>query len=181
MGKRRDDKMPDWGFRLMVFMFQIIDIFYSPDKRVKSFGLKQGSTIIDYGCGPGRYTKGFSRAVGDQGKVYAADIHRLALDYVKGKIKKHNFVNVEPVLIDGYSSGIDENTADAICALDMIHQINEPEKLFKELHRISKLDGILIMDDGHQSREKTKEQINESKLWKIIEENKDFLKCSPFK
>ncbi|KPL13053.1 methyltransferase type 11, partial [candidate division WOR_3 bacterium SM1_77] len=49
----------------------------------------------------------------------------------------------------------------------------------KELHRMIKRDGTLILDDGHQKRDLTKRQIDESRLWKIIEEKKDHLKCSP--
>ena len=47
----------------------------------------------------------------------------------------------------------------------------------KEIYRLLKSSGILILDDGHQPRAKTKQKITASKLWSIFEENKDYLKC----
>jgi ubiquinone/menaquinone biosynthesis C-methylase UbiE len=51
--------------------------------------------------------------------------------------------------------------------------------MFRELYRITKPDGILIFDDGHQKRKVTKKQISESNLWSVFEESKDHLKCVP--
>jgi len=47
-------------------------------KRSKTFGISEGMTVIDYGCGPGRYTTEFAKIVGEKGKVYAVDIHEMA-------------------------------------------------------------------------------------------------------
>jgi len=175
----RSDKMSDFGFKLMVYMYWVVDLFYSPEKRIKSFGIKEGAAVLDYACGPGRYVRGFSEAVGEKGKVYAADIHELALSYVKKRIEKYNLRNAVPVLVKGYHCDIVDKSVDYICALDMLHQVGEPGKLFRELHRMMKKDGVLILDDGHQKRERTRAQINEANLWKIVEENKDHLKCAP--
>ena len=171
--------MSDFGFKLMVGMYWVVDLFYSPEKRIRSFHMKRGVTVLDYGCGPGRYVRGLSEIAGEEGKVFAADIHALALSYVKKRIEKYNLRNVVSVLVKGYHCDIADKSVDYICALDMLHQVEESEKLFKELHRLVKKDGMLILDDGHQKREKTRRQISESNLWEIIEENKDHLKCVP--
>ena len=57
----------------------------------------------------------------------------------------------------------------------MFHMIKEPGPFLKELHRLLKRDGFLIIDDGHQPRSETKIKINDSKVWKIVEELKDHL------
>ncbi len=117
--------------------------------------------------------------VGEEGKVYAVDIHPLAIEAVIKKIKKFNLDNVEPVLVDGYTCGLTDGTADVIFAIDMFHNISNPEAFLKELRRIIKQGGFLIIEDGHQPREQTKEKIVSSKLWNIIEETKDHLRCTP--
>jgi hypothetical protein len=69
---RQPERIPDVGFRLMSLIMDVLN-FVRPsiyDERVRSFGIKEGMTVVDYGCGPGRYTMRFSKLVGDKGKVY---------------------------------------------------------------------------------------------------------------
>jgi hypothetical protein len=45
--------------------------------------------------------------------------------------------------------------------------------------RITKPEGILYLEEGHQSRAKAKEKINNSGCWEIIEKTKAYMKCKP--
>jgi len=173
------EKMPNISFRIMAFMFKVRDYFFQVDKKLDSFGIKKGSTIMDYGCGTGSYLKRASELVGEKGKVYAGDIHKLAIKSSKEKIKKYNLKNVKVVLIKEYFCDIKSHTIDLIYALDMFHMIKEPAPFLKELHRLLKKQGFLIIEDGHQPRETTRRKIKDSKLWKIVEESKEHLKCKP--
>jgi len=47
------DRMPDWAFRIMAFMFNIVDLIKSPDSRLEPFKISEGQTIVDWGCEPG--------------------------------------------------------------------------------------------------------------------------------
>jgi ubiquinone/menaquinone biosynthesis C-methylase UbiE len=134
---------------------------------------------VDYGCGPGRYTTRFARLVGETGMVYAVDIHELAIEAVKREIARHELENVRPILARGYESGIADNVADVVCAIDMFFIIKASTAFLGELKRITKPDGVLVIDDGHQSREETVQKINASGHWAIFEESKDHLKCRP--
>jgi len=171
------DRMPDIAFRGMSFIFSIWEIFASPGKKLKKFGIKPGDTVIDYGCGPGSYLKEASLLAGDKGTVYAADIHELALKSVNRKIQKYNLKNVKPFLVKDYKCDIPDNTADVIYALDMFHMVKQSDLFLKELHRMLKKNGRLIIEDGHQPREQSRQKINITKLWKIIEETKGWLVC----
>ncbi len=173
------ERMPNVAFRMMTFIFKVKDALFPFEGRIDSFGIKKGFTVIDYGCGPGRYLKRVSQLVGERGKVYAADIHELAIKSVKEKIAAYHLKNVEPVLVTGYSCNIDDHTADMIYAVDMFHMIEEPNLFLEELHRLLKKEGFLIIDDGHQSRDKTEMKLANSKRWRIIEASKDHLKCTP--
>ncbi len=178
--KRETEKMSEKSFKMMTFTFKIVDfIFRYIDKRVRKFGIVEGMTIVDYGCGPGRYTIRFAKLVGQSGKVYAVDIHELAIEAVKSKMEKLKFGNIIPLLVTGYKSDIPNNVADMVCAIDMFFIIKQPTEFLKELKRITKKEGILIIDDGHQSRSETKEKILNSEVWEIIEETRDHLKCRP--
>lgn len=149
------------------------------ESRVATFGITSGMTVVDYGCGPGRYTIRFSKLVGDSGKVYAVDIHELGITAVQRKIEKNNLRNIEPVLATGYHSGLPDHVADRVAAIDMFFLVPEPATFLQEIHRITKKNGVLIIDDGHQSRTTTKEKIFSSDRWEIMEETPDHLKCRP--
>lgn len=179
MSLRRRYMTSDIVFRLLVGIYKIVDFWFSPEKRIKSFEIRRGATVLDYGCGPGRYLRGFSTEVGARGKVYAADIHELALYYSKKRIKKYGLKNVELLLARDYHCNVGDGEVDFICALGMLHLVKEPIELFEEFHRVIKPQGRLILDDGQQKREVTKKQIDESKLWNVLKENKDHLICSP--
>lgn len=179
-GKRQSERMSDTSFRMMHLTFKIVDFFYPYiKKRVKKFGIEEGMTVVDYGCGPGRYATKIAEIVGEKGKVYALDIHELAIEAVKSKIKKYDLANIQPILINGYDSTLPDDIADVVCAIDMFFIIKEPAAFLGELRRIVKKDGRLVVDDGHQPRSETKNKILDSGFWDIVEETKDHLKCKP--
>ena len=107
---------------------------------------------------------------------------RPAKNYLKKfGIKKHNLTNVIPVLSHGSGSDIPDDACDLIFAIDMFHMVKEPYQFLKELCRIIRINGILIIEDGHQPRTATREKILKSGCWKIITEEKRFLRCTHLK
>jgi ubiquinone/menaquinone biosynthesis C-methylase UbiE len=175
------NRMPDFAFRIMKIFFKVYYFFRPADLYLKKFGIKPGSTVIDYGCGPGSCLSAASKLVGEKGTVIAADIHEMAIASVEKLIKQKHLINVKSVLTDTTNSPISNDTADLIYALDMFHMVKDTDPFLKELCRITKKDGILIIEDGHQPRSLSKEKILASAAWKIIGEEKRFLKCVPVK
>ena len=176
---RKAERMPDVAFRIMEMVFRIIDVFSPAEERLDGFDIKNGDIIVDYGCGPGRYIRRASELVGKNGMVYAVDIHELAIKAVKKKIDRYKLNNVMAVNVKGYECGIDNKSVDLIYALDVFHMINNPNAFLREIHRVLKSTGRLIIDDGHQKRVVSREKINGSKIWKIEKENKEYLECIP--
>jgi ubiquinone/menaquinone biosynthesis C-methylase UbiE len=175
----KKEKMPVAGYRLMNATFKVADLFHDPAKKMNAFGIQPADVVIDYGCGPGRYIKKAGELAGSEGKVYAADIHPLAIDYVNKKIAKYKLSNVIPVLIEEYQCPLTSDVANLIYALDMFHLIKYPEVLFHEWNRLLKNDGTLILDDGHQPRKNTLQKIANSGLFAVTEEGKSFIRCKP--
>ncbi len=166
-------------YKLMVLIFKIQDFFSTPGDILLSFHTKNGDTVVDYGCGPGRYVQRASGLVGDTGKVIAADISEVAIDNVMKRIQKHGLKNVFPVLLDKSKSRIPENFADVIYALDMFHQVNDPADFLSDIHKIIKKSGYLYLEDGHQPRIATIKKVKLSGMWQIDEEYKEFLRLKP--
>lgn len=172
------ESLSDQSFKLMQLIMRIMEWVHPyAEKRVSSFGIREGMTIIDYGCGPGRYTVPMAQIVGEQGKVIAVDLVKIAGEEVENRAQKYGLHNVQFKLAQGYDSKVDTGIADMVVALDMFFMVESPTEFLTELSRISKKDGILVIDDGHQSRAKTKKKLAVSGIWAIVEESKDHLKC----
>ena len=176
---KTNDRTSNLSFRAMTWTFRVADFFFPKHDHLATLGIQPGSTVVDYGCGPGRYIAEASQRVGPQGKVYAVDVHELAIAVVRKVIARHSLANVIPVLAKGYNSGLPDHVADLICALDMFHGVKDQVALLAELRRIVKSGGSLILEDGHQSREKTRAEIAQSSVWRIIGEEKSYVTCTP--
>ena len=173
------DRMPNWAFKMMAFMFNVADLLKSPNRRLDAFGIQKGQSVVDWGCGTGRYLKQASELVGEKGIVYAVDIHQLAIEAAANVANKYNLKNAYPVLTDGKTVNIPPQTADLIYALDMFHMVRDTNAFLKELCRITKPDGTLILEDGHQKRALANEKINNSGCWEIVAETKAYITCKP--
>jgi len=178
---KKIERIPNIAFRIMTFVMTLVDLIENYSSKIfKTLDLKYDQTVIDYGCGPARYIEKASKTVGELGKVIAVDIHPLAIKNVKARIKKHQLKNVEAVLASGYTTTIDSKMADIVYALDMFHMIQQPDELLKELTRLIKDNGIIIIEDGHQSRNETKQKIENAGILNIIEETKSHVKCKKY-
>ncbi|MDP1623201.1 MAG: methyltransferase domain-containing protein [Bacteroidales bacterium] len=82
-------------------------------------------------------------------------------------------------MTDGKTVNIPPQTADLIYALDMFHMVKDTNAFLKELCRITKPAGLLILEDGHQPRASAKEKVNNSGCWEIVAETKAYMKCKP--
>ncbi len=177
LGKEKDI-IPDFAFRIMTGAMRIIDFFKkSADKNFATLGLKEGQIVVDYGCGPARYIENASKAVGLSGKVYAVDIHHLAIDNVNSIIRKKSLNNVEAILAEGYSTSIKDKSVDIVYALDMFHMISSPLELLQEFHNILNEQGIGIIEDGHQKRSETIEKVTGTNLFTVVDELDSHIKC----
>jgi ubiquinone/menaquinone biosynthesis C-methylase UbiE len=74
-----DKPMSNLSFKFMAFFFKFRDLFTSPVKILEQIGIGPGWNVLDYGCGSGSYSILAAQLVRPAGKVYAADIHPLAI------------------------------------------------------------------------------------------------------
>jgi len=166
---RKPKPASDADFRGMMWWYKFKDLFHNPRERIEKLPLKEGMTVVDYGCGPGRYTLPTAKLVGQRGKVFALDIHPLAISIVDKEAIKQGLKNIKATLLDSYDTGIQETSVDIVLLLDTIHHVSDRDALLKEIHRILKPDGLLFMDPGHMKMSKAQEIIEGSNLFTIEE------------
>lgn len=155
-------------FRFMSFFFKIRDFFKSPMKKVDKAEIKSGDFVLDYGCGPGSYSFAAAEIVGPSGKIFAADIHTLAIKKVNKKAMKKGLENIITIETD-CKTGLDDNYIDVIMCFDVLHDIKDKESILKEFHRVLKLDSRLSFDDHHMKENEIIETITAQGLFKLVE------------
>jgi len=142
MNNQKDKPMPDIGFRMMSFLFRIRDFFRNPRSLLDKVGIEEGQTLLDFGCGSGSYAIPAARMVGEKGVVNALDIHSLAIRAVEKKAKKQGLTNIATVLSDR-DTRLPDESVDVVLLYDAIQSITDKQALLKELHRVTKPEGLL--------------------------------------
>jgi len=146
--------------------YKFRDLFLPRKNILKEVGIKPGFYVLDYGCGPGSYIIPLAELVGESGKIYALDIHPLAIQKVKDMASKKQLANVETILSD-CQTGLPDNTLDAVLLYDAFHHLSDPDVVLKELHRVLKPDGILSFSDHHMKEKEIVAEITKSRLFRL--------------
>lgn len=164
--EKTDSPMADLHFRFMALAFKVRD-FLSPRRTViEEAGIRPGFHVLDYGCGPGSYIAAASELVGSAGKVYALDIHPLAVRTVQDIARKKGLRNVETIL-SGCETGLPEESVDAVLLYDAFHDLGDPEGVLRELHRVLKPGGTLSFSDHHMKEEEIMAGITRGDLFRL--------------
>ena len=135
-------------FMLNTLFFRFRDIFLPPKNILQEAEIKPDSCMLDYGCGSGSYSIAAAELVGKSGKVYALDIHPLAVQRVQSIASKKQLTNVETICSDCVT-GLPDNSIDVVLLYDTFHGLSDPNGVLAELHRVLKPNGILSFNDHH--------------------------------
>jgi ubiquinone/menaquinone biosynthesis C-methylase UbiE len=148
MSEQKSKTMSNVVYRLMALALACSYLFMNARKQLLKSGVKEGQTVLDFGCGPGFYAIPAAAMVGDKGNVYALDIHPLAIQSVRRKAKKKGLTNIATILSDK-DTGLPDKSVDVSLVYDAIHMIKDREPLVRELHRVTKPNGILSITAEH--------------------------------
>jgi ubiquinone/menaquinone biosynthesis C-methylase UbiE len=108
-------------------------------------GLADNAVIADIGCGPGFLTIPAAKRVYPAGRVYAVDVELTMLDLVAGAAEEQGLGNVETRRSSGSRIPLDNALADVtFCAL-VLHYLDDPSQMVRELHRITRLHGRIAI------------------------------------
>ena len=176
MSGQKDEPMTDIAFKFMAWMLGgMRDRFQNPRAKLERVGIREGQTVLDFGCGIGSFAIPAAQIVGERGKAYALDIHPLAIEAVEKKAKKEKLTNITAILSDG-DTGLPDESIDVILLYDTIHMIKDKQMLLEELHRVLKPDGFLSVWAPHQPKvNKAVEIVQENGLFSLRDQDKKLL------
>jgi ubiquinone/menaquinone biosynthesis C-methylase UbiE len=161
-----DKPMPNLMFNGMSFILKLRDLILPPKEILQEVGIKPGFRVLDYGCGPGGYVVDAAELVGESGRVYALDIHPLAVQRVQDIARKRQLTNVETILSD-CQTGLPNSSVDVVLLYDIFHMLSAPQAILAELHRVLKQDGILSFSDHHMSEDEIISGVTRDRSFKL--------------
>lgn len=161
-----DTPKSNFDFKLMALTYKFRDLLLPRMNSLKESGIKLGSHVLDYGCGPGSYLTAVAELVGNSGKIYALDIHPLAIQRVQSIATKKQLTNVKTICSD-CQTGLPDNSVDVVLLYDIFHDLSEPDKILEELHRVLKPRGILSFSDHHMNGDEIVSKVTSSGLFKL--------------
>ena len=116
---------------------------------LERMGIRRGQTVLDFGCGYGIYTIPIAKIVGEQGRVYALDKDRGALDTLMQKAGSACLKNIERMETSGeLEIELADETVDVVLLFDVFHSFYFPQagdrrRLLGEIRRIMKPSAFL--------------------------------------
>lgn len=124
-------------------------MFLDPDDAVKHLLAHDDWHIADLGAGSGAYTLAAAKYV-PIGKVYAVDINRGILPFIKAKVLAHGHHNIEVVWGDidrPAGTSVDDASMDAVILANTFFQIENKNAALQEIQRILKPGGKVLFVD----------------------------------
>ena len=125
-------------------------MFSDPQHNIEQFNLQPGLHVADIGAGSGFYTFAAARAVGPEGRIYAVEIQQDLLTRLMNEAKKQNLMNIEGIWGDVETLGgtkIADSTINAALVANILFQIEDKATFAKEIARILKKEGGLLVVD----------------------------------
>ena len=143
----------------------------------KYYQLKDGSKILDIGCGKGFMIYDFS-LLNPSFKLTGIDISKYAIENSLNEVKDNLMVG------DAKSLPFDDNSFDLVISINTIHNldINECGKSLSEIQRVTKSNSFITVDAYRNNEEKermfkwnlTAKTILSVENWKILFKRNNF-------
>ena len=153
----RSNRSPsNFAFMIISLMHDnpLLPIFKDPYKLLKAAGLKPGQKVLEVGCGPGFFTIPAAEIVGNEGVVYAVDVHPRAIEKVQKKIQSKGVKNVRLMLTNASNIGLPDRIIDLAFMFGLPYIVGGQENVISEIFRILNPGGVLSVKKSRGSEKK---------------------------
>jgi MinD superfamily P-loop ATPase len=127
------------------------DLIRPPQKVLVEAGVRNGMSVLDFGCGPGGFSMAAAGLVGPEGRVYSLDLHPLALECVWRAAERRDLKNVQAISANRMGR-IPTESVDLALLYDVLHiqpDLSATRGILEAIHRVLKPKGVLSVSDHH--------------------------------
>jgi len=135
-------------------------LIQNPEKTIEPY-VHPGDTVLDVGPGMGYFSIPLAKKVGEEGKVFAADVQKKMLQALQKRASRANVEQrITLHLCKEDSLGLNIKF-DFALAFWMVHEVPEQEPFFKEIRSLLKPEGEFLMSEPkiHVNKAKFKETV----------------------
>lgn len=128
--------------------------FLQPERLITRFGIRPGMLVADFGAGGGYFSIPAARMVGENGKVYAIDIQKQAVDLIKSKANLEHLLQIETVWGDlerPQGSRLPEAQVDLVIVANILFQAEKKQEVLAEAGRVTRSDGQVAVLEWEQT------------------------------
>jgi ubiquinone/menaquinone biosynthesis C-methylase UbiE len=129
-------------------------MFSNPQNNIDQFGVEVGEKVVDIGAGSGFYAIALATAVGRTGKVFAIEIQKDLLERLRNNAYKAGLFNIEAIWGDVERIGgtkLQDNFVSKIVVANILFQISDKASFVKEVRRVLRPSGKLLVIDWADS------------------------------
>ena len=127
--------------------------------RAESFlrraGVREGQTVLDFGCNKGNYAGPAASVVGPSGRVYALDRDAQALEDLKQEARQKGLRNIKCLEVSGGGDiPLPACSVDVVLLYDVLHRGYFPEaaqrvEILRHIYAVLKVGGLLSVYPTH--------------------------------
>ncbi len=117
---------------------------WDPPRLLARLGFQAGQSVLDLGSGPGFWTLPLAEIVGSEGSVWALDASQEMLDTLASRNPP---AQVHLMRTELPKIGLPDRSIDLAWTAFVFHEVEPPDELARELDRILKPSGrVLVLD-----------------------------------
>jgi ubiquinone/menaquinone biosynthesis C-methylase UbiE len=151
--------------------------FLDPEAILRQLDVASGSMTADFGCGSGYFSVALAKILGSDGKVFALDVMKQALESVESRasfLGLQNIVTKRVNLEKENGSELEEGSLDLVVMKDMLFQNKNKAVILSEAERVLKIGGKLLIVEWKKEENGVGPEIGvrieEKGLQKMVEE-----------
>ena len=114
---------------------------------IEATAVQPAMVIADIGAGTGLFTRLFSQAVGERGRVYAVDISQVFIDNILRISRRQKQENVVGIVNRADDVGLPPQSIDLAFICDTYHHFEHPQAMMASIRRALKPSGSVVVID----------------------------------